>query len=80
MRFNLNAGWGTDVTCPLHACGLFDLQNVATHEVGHTAALFHVSAEADAALTMYPGAGRDEVRKRDLGAGDVLGLRAAYPG
>ena len=79
MRFNVNAGWGTDTTCPHHNCGVFDLQNIAAHEVGHTAALFHVTSEADALLSMYPGGRRDEVHKRDLGAGEVLGLRAAYP-
>ena len=79
MRFNLNAGWATDTTCPLHNCGLYDLQNIAAHEVGHTAALFHVSSDADALLTMYPGGRRDELHKRDLGAGEVIGLRAAYP-
>ena len=89
MVFNSGWSWSTDLTCPTHDCGTVDLQNVATHEVGHVLDLYHVTADADAALTMYPypadpSARPDrwagETSKRDLGAGDVLGLREAYPG
>ena len=75
MVFNSTWSWSTDVTCPTHDCGTVDLQNGATHEVGHVLDLYHVTAEADAALTMYPWPAaaaarpsdwRDETSKRDL--------------
>ena len=68
---HLNASgfsWMTDLTCPTHDCGAYDVQNVVTHEVGHVVGLYHVNEEAQRLLA-----------KRDLGAGDVLGLRRAYP-
>jgi hypothetical protein len=75
--------WMTDLTCPTHDCGQFDVQNVVTHEVGHIVGLYHVNEEPQRLLTMRGGSVTgsyvDEIAKRDLGAGDVLGLRAAYP-
>jgi len=84
ISLNSNVAWQTDVTCPAHNCGGFDVQNVVTHEVGHVLDLYHVSDEADRMLTMYgdsvAGSFANETAKRDLGAGDVLGMRALYPG
>ena len=74
-----NRPWFTDVNCPLHNCGALDVQTVVTHEIGHVIDLYHVDPEAGAALTMSPGASPDNIDKRDLGAGDILGLRKAYP-
>ena len=84
ITLNSSRQWQTDLTCPSHACGALDVQNVATHEIGHVLDLYHVTSEADALLTMYGGAAdgssfNNETAKRDLGAGDVLGLRRAYP-
>ena len=79
IAFNSSTAWATDLTCPLHDCGALDLQNVATHEIGHVLDLYHVTAGGAAELTMYPGAAPDEIKKRDLGAGEVLALRALYP-
>ena len=76
---NASRVWSTDLSCPPHDCGGLDLQSVATHEIGHVIDLYHVTSEAAARLTMYPGGGVGEIDKRDLGAGDVLGLRRAYP-
>lgn len=76
--FNASRSWSTDLTCPTHDCGALDLQGVATHEIGHVLDLYHVSAEADTLLTMY-GTEANTFLRRDLGAGDVLGLRALYP-
>ena len=84
MHLNANGfSWMTDLTCPAHDCGAFDVQNVVTHEVGHVVGLYHVNDESQRLLTMHGGSATgsyaDETAKRDLGAGDVLGLRKAYP-
>jgi hypothetical protein len=79
ISISTNRPWTTDLTCPTHSCGGLDLQNALTHEVGHVLDLYHVTDAADAELTMYPGAAPDETKKRDLGAGEIVGLRAIYP-
>ena len=76
---NPDWGWSTDVTCPSLDCGLFDLQNAVTHEIGHALDLYHPTDEAAAELTMYGQTHANEVNKRDLGAGEVLALRRIYP-
>jgi hypothetical protein len=79
IGINPNWGWATDVTCPSADCGLFDLQNAVTHEIGHALDLYHPLDEAAAELTMYGQTHANEVNKRDLGAGEVLALRRIYP-
>ena len=83
---HLNASgfsWMTDLTCPTHDCGSYDVQNVVTHEAGHVVGLYHVNEESQRLLTMRGGSATgsfvNEISKRDLGAGDILGLRKAYP-
>ena len=83
ISLNSNVAWETDVTCPAHDCGAYDVQNVTTHEIGHVLDLYHVSNDPDRLLTMYGGSVSgshvDETAKRDLGAGDILGIRSLYP-
>jgi len=57
---------------------MFDVQNVATHEVGHTLALDDLRAPKDGELTMYAFVSLEETKKRDLGVGDILGIQAIY--
>ncbi len=54
-----------------------DIQNVATHELGHALGLAH--NEADTAAVMYPGARRGEINKRILTTDDEDGLLLLYP-
>lgn len=83
MQINASYSWMTDLTCPTLDCGAHDVQNVVTHEVGHVVGLYHVSDASERLLTMHGASAGDsfvnETAKRDLGAGDVLGLRKAYP-
>ena len=58
--------------------GKMDVQNIMTHEFGHWAGLDDLYANKDYWLTMYGYAGYGETYKRDLGLGDILGLRAVY--
>jgi predicted Zn-dependent protease len=54
---------------------LFDVQNIATHEIGHAINLGHVS---DKLQSMYPTAFAGETLKRTLGNGDKLGETRLY--
>lgn len=54
---------------------LFDVQNIATHEIGHAINLGHVS---DKLQSMYPTSFAGETLKRTLGNGDKLGETRLY--
>jgi hypothetical protein len=53
----------------------FDLQNIATHELGHAVNLGHVG---DRLQSMYPTSFAGETLKRSLGNGDKLGIKSLY--
>jgi hypothetical protein len=56
----------------------FDIQNVATHELGHSLVLDDLRSPRDGALTMHAYTWPGDIAKRDLGSGDILGIRAIY--
>jgi hypothetical protein len=53
----------------------FDVQNIATHEIGHAIGLGHVT---DNLLTMYKYASPGETLKSSLGTGDQRGVDKLY--
>ena len=56
----------------------FDVQDIATHEAGHTLMLLDLYDEAASALTMYGMGSYGETYARTLGAGDVSGIQYIY--
>ena len=56
----------------------YDLQDIATHEAGHTLMLNDLYDPSDADLTMYGYGSYAELKKDTLGLGDYLGLNAIY--
>lgn len=61
------------------ASNAMDLQNVATHELGHTFGMGHsTTASANSCLTMYPYVDYGWTHQRTLGDGDLLGIDAIY--
>jgi hypothetical protein len=57
----------------------YDVQNIATHEIGHWVGLDDLTDAADADLTMYGFAAGGELKKRTLASGDVAGANAVAP-
>lgn len=74
QAYSTSYGWSLS-----GAANRMDLQNIATHEIGHSFGLTHPETLSEnSCLTMYATAGYGETHKRTLGDGDVLGIRAVY--
>ena len=74
IQFNTSFEWGDaeiDGT-------LMDIQNIATHELGHSAGLADLYTTSCSAETMYGYSIEGEISKRDLNAGDILGIQILY--
>jgi hypothetical protein len=56
----------------------YDVQSVATHEIGHIFGLADVTGDTHANLTMYGTGQKCSNKKRTPGAGDILGMRSLY--
>lgn len=72
-QYNTYYAWST-----VGAPGAMDVQDIATHEIGHTFGLDHPKGGGISCLTMYAYASQGETAKRTLGDGDLLGIRAKY--
>lgn len=77
MVFNdaLPESWG-DATVQ---SGVWDVQDIATHELGHVAGLGDLYSTAAMQQTMYGYASPDETKKRTLESGDIAGIKVLYP-
>ncbi|MDP2908140.1 MAG: matrixin family metalloprotease, partial [Nanoarchaeota archaeon] len=57
---------------------LMDLQNIATHELGHGVGLNDIYSTSCNTVTMYGYSNYGDIAKRSLEAPDVTGLRSMY--
>ena len=73
--FDADESWSISTPVP---SGKFDVQNIATHEAGHTLVLDDLRSPKDGALTMHAYTWQGDIGKRDLGSGDELGIQAIY--
>jgi hypothetical protein len=77
--FNTRYSWGIDPDgeggTTINA---YDIQNIGTHEAGHTLCLGDLYSAAARELTMYGYGARGETKKRNLGYGDIQGIRFIY--
>ncbi len=74
MIFNKRLPWSAN-----GSSNTFDVQNITTHEAGHTLVLLDLYDPIDSELTMYGYGALGETKKRDLGMGDMLGVEKIYP-
>ena len=77
--FNRLYAWGIDPDGegPLTITS-FDVQNVATHEAGHTLSLNDLYVDEASELTLYGYTSIGETKKRSLGLGDIHGVQHIY--
>lgn len=71
--FNTSYWWTTNGTW---FC--YDVQNVATHEVGHSFQLDDLGSSGESEMTMYYSSGMNETKKRSLEGGDKNGINYLY--
>lgn len=74
ILFNTRFQWG-DAS---NNSNIMDLQNIATHELGHSIGLNDLYATACSQATMYGYSTEGETNKRTLEKGDILGLQKIY--
>ncbi len=74
VLFNEYFQWGDGEANPV----LVDLQNIATHELGHSAGLGDLYRTTCDLETMYGYSGEGEIIKRDLNTGDIRGIEELY--
>jgi hypothetical protein len=74
MLFNNQYTWGN---ADDSGSAVMDLQNIATHELGHSAGMADLYNTCTLE-TMYGYSGFGETAKRDLNLGDQTGIKALY--
>ncbi len=71
---DVNYDWSTD-----GSAGTMDVQNIATHELGHSLVLLDLYGSADTHKTLYGYASLGETKKRSLEAEDRAAIAYVYP-
>jgi hypothetical protein len=74
ILFNVYYSWGN----ALDDSALMDLQNIATHELGHAFNLNDIYDQSKSALTMYGYSNEGDTAKRTLELGDIAGIQAVF--
>lgn len=74
MLFNTKFSWGDGGD----NSALMDLQNIATHELGHSAGMDDLYTSSCTLETMYGYSTEGEISKRDLYTGDIKGIQELY--
>ncbi len=74
ILFNAHYTWGDATKTP----SVMDLQNIATHELGHGFNLNDIYDQSKSALTMYGYSSEGDTEKRTLEPGDILGIQAVF--
>ena len=76
ILFDTDFTWGDAVSNP----AVMDLQNIATHELGHGVGLADLYDTVCIEETMHGYSNYGETKKRDLNAGDKIGIQNLYGG
>ena len=71
--FNSRLPWATN-----GAVGYYDVQNIATHELGHCLCLNDIYKSYQSEMTMYGYGATGETKKRTLESGDIQGIKFIY--
>jgi predicted Zn-dependent protease len=73
IQMNSNLHWSTTGLATA-----YDVQDIATHEMGHVCGLGDLYNSPASELTMYGYSSMNETKKDTLGSGDILGLQKMY--
>lgn len=74
MLLNAKFNWGDATLDPT----VMDLQNITTHELGHSVGLDDIYSASCSAVTMYGYSAYGEIKKRTLELPDITGLQTLY--
>lgn len=74
MKLNSAFQWGDGAANP----ALMDVENIATHELGHSAGMNDLYTTSCNLETMYGYSTEGDTIKRTLNAGDIKGIQALY--